>query len=324
MYIPKGSTYSIITYLNKNNYSLNYIDKFIIDIYGYPQSGWIDLKSTSMSKLDFLYKLTKSKAALKNVILIPGETYYYFLKQIANKLNISKVDLFKSYFKYAYKLDGNILPQTYSLPYGMNSDDVILYLINYTNKQYKNYSYKIFGTYNKKDWFRYISIASIIQKESASKQEMPIVSSVIFNRLKKNMNLEMDGTLNYGKNSHKKITSKLIKEDTSQYNTYKYKGIPKHPICAVEFEAIKSAIFPKKTDYLYFMKSAKGDSHIFTNSYKKHLKVIKDVQKSTRYKKYLKKIKQKSKKFIHKEKSNKKLHKKTKSLSTKKLWQSVY
>ena len=327
VYIPKGSTAYIISYLNKNNYSLTFIDKYVINYFGYPQSGWIDLKSKSMKKLDFLYKLTHSKAALRTVTLIPGETYYYFLKEISKKLNLPIKNLHKSYFKYAYKLDGNILPQTYSLPLGMKSDDIILYLMNYASKEYKKYSNKIFGKYNKKDWYKYITIASIIQKESASKEEMPIVSSVIYNRLKKKMKLQMDGTLNYGKNSHLKVTSKMIKNDTSSYNTYKINGLPKNPVCAVEFEALKSAIFPKKTDFLYFMKSVKGDTHIFTNSYKKHVKIIKKVQNSTRYKKYLEKIKNKNKKLPKKTISNKKLHKSKQNKkinSTTKLWQSVY
>jgi UPF0755 protein len=325
VFIPKGSTSYIISYLNKNNYSLNFIDKITINYFGYPQSGWIDLKSVSMSKLDFLYKLTTSKAALINVTLIPGETYYFFLKQISKKMGIKEDRLSKAYFKYVYKLDGNILPQTYSLPKGMKSEDIILYLLNYANTEYKKYSLKIFGTYNKKNWYKYITIASIIQKESASKKEMSLISSVIYNRLKKNMKLQMDGTLNYGRNSHTRITRKLINKDKSSYNTYKYKNIPKNPICAVEFEALKSAIFPKKTDYLYFMKSVDGTKHIFTNSYKKHLQVIRKVQKSKRYKKQLDKIK--AKKVKKRLKSYKKLRKKAKSKkpsTTKKLWQSVY
>ena len=319
VFIPKGSTDSIITYLDKNNYDLNFIDSIIVKSMGYPQSGWIDLKDTNLKKYDFLYKLTKSKAALRNVTLIPGETYYFFLKQISKKLNISIKDLFISYSKYAYNLDGNILPQTYSLPIGMNSDDVILHLINYTNKKYKKFSLKIFGTYNQKAWFKYLIIASIIQKEAANKSEMPKVSSVIYNRIKKGMRLQMDGTLNYGKYSHLKITSKRIRNDFSNYNTYKYKGLPSDPICAVEFAAIKSAIFPQKTDYLYFMKSLKGNSHIFTTNYKDHIKVIKKVKHSKRYNSLRKKSK--------KRKYYKKLHKSTnikKINSTKNLWKTVH
>ena len=319
LYIPKGSTDSIITYLDKNNYDLNIIDRIIVKTLGYPQSGWIDLKQTNLKKYDFLYKLTKSKAALRNVTLIPGETYYYFLRQLSRKLNIPLKNLFVSYSKYAYKLDGNMLPQTYSLPIGMNSDDVILHLINYSNKKFKKFSLKIFGTYNKKAWFKYLIIASIIQKEAANKNEMPIVSSVIYNRIKKDMKLQMDGTLNYGRYSHIKITSKRIRNDLSNYNTYKYKGLPSNPICAVEFTAIKSAIFPKKTDFLYFMKSVEGNTHIFTTNYGDHVKVINKVKKSKRYKSVRKKPK--------KRKYYKKLQKSTKIKkikSTKSLWKTVH
>jgi UPF0755 protein len=320
IYVPKGSTEYIISYLNKNNYSVNFIDKWIIQLIGYPQSGWIDLKNTSMTKLDFLFKLTHSKAALKSVTLLPGETYYFFLIQISKKLNISNKKLTESYFKYAYKLDGNIVPQTYSLPYGMKSDDIIKYLMKYSNRQYEKISQKIFGSYNRKNWYKYIIIASIIQKEAALKNEMPKVASVIYNRLNKKMKLQMDGTLNYAEFSHIKITPKRIKDDTSNYNTYRTKGIPSNPICAVEFEAIKSAIFPQKTSYLYFMKSTKGNYHIFTNSLKAHQNVIKKVRNTKRFT-AKKSIKQTIKKHY------KKLHKNTKTrkkLSTFKLWKSVY
>jgi UPF0755 protein len=279
IFIPKGSTSSIVSYLDKKHYDLNILDTLVLQMMGYPQSGWINLKSTNMSKFDFLYKMTTSKAALQNITLIPGETYYFFLKEIASKLKISEIQLFKFYKKYAYKKDGNILAETYYLPIGMDEEDLILYLFDYTDIQYKKYSTKIFGLYNQKNWFKYITIASIIQKESASTQEMILVSSVIHNRINKKMKLQMDGTLNYGKFSHTKITPKMIRNDDSGYNTYEIKGIPSDPICAVEFNAIKAAIFPKNTDYLYFMKNINGDSHTFTNSYKRHKVAIKRVVK---------------------------------------------
>ena len=310
IYIPKGSTDYIVTYLDKNKYDLNTIDKIILKAIGYPQSGWIDLKSTKMSKLDFLYKLTTSKAALKNITLIPGETYFFFLNEVAKKLKISREKLFTYYDIYKYKKDGNILAQTYSLPIGMDEEELILYLINYTNREYKKYSQKIFGEFNKDNWFKYITIASIIQKEAASIEEMILVSSVIYNRLKEKMKLQMDGTLNYGKYSHTKVTPNMIKNDTSNYNTYKIYGIPDNPICAVEFSSIKAAIFPKNTPYLYFMKSSDGKSHTFTTNYKNHKKVIKKVKQSKR------KIKPKIntiKKRI-----------KTKTKNIKDLWKSVY
>lgn len=272
--IPKGSTKGIISYLNKNGYDMHNLDYYFVRLIGYPQSGWIDLKATTMTRGDFYHKLTTSKAALKQVTLIPGETYVYFLESIAQNFNLSYEELLKYYDQYKYKLDGNILAETYSLPIGMDEERMILYLINYTQKQYKEFSQKIFGDYDKKSWYNYIIIASIIEQEAANTQEMPIVSSVIHNRLKKGMPLQMDGTLNYGKYSREKITPYRIQNDTSRYNTYKYAGLPDDPICSVSLNSIKAAIFPAKTDYLYFMRNKQTGTHDFTNSYNSHLKNV--------------------------------------------------
>ena len=313
IHIPQGSTTYIISYLDKNDYDMNYVDKIILRFIGKPQSGWIDLKSTNMTKAEFLYKLTTSKAALKKVTLVPGETYYFYLQELAKELNISPYKLFNTYAKYAYKKDGNIIADTYHLPIGMDEKQLIKHLLNITEKKYKLLSQKIFGSYNKKNWYRYITIASIIQKESASKSEMTIVSSVIHNRLKKNMKLQMDGTLNYSKYSHTRVTPKMIKSDESSYNTYKNKGIPNDPICAIEFEAIKAAIFPAVTDYLYFMKSSDGTKHNFSSTYKAHKRNIKNIKKYKRMLKTKKQPKKQTKKqTIKPRKVQKKQVKKTK------------
>ena len=279
IFIPKGSSNSIITHLGKNNYEVNTLDKIMLRLIGKPQSGWIDLKTTKMAKIEFLYKLTTSKAALKKVTLIPGETYYFFLQNLAKTLNISTYKLFQTYALLAYKKDGNIIADTYHLPLGMNEVQLIKHLLSITEKKYEKLSKKIFGEYNQENWYKYVTIASIIQKESASKDEMALVSSVIYNRLKKNMKLQMDGTLNYSKYSHIKVTRAMIKNDETDYNTYKNKGLPNDPVCAIEFEAIKAAIFPIKSNYLYFMKSIDGSKHDFAISYKKHKQNIKKIKK---------------------------------------------
>lgn len=224
--------------------------------------------------MDFLYKLTTSKAALKDITLIPGETYYFFLKEIALKFNLDEKKLFKTYKKYSYKNDGTILADTYSLPYGMKEDHIILYLLSQTDKKYEEFSKKIFGYYDKEKWYSYITLASVIQKEAANKNEMPIVSSVVHNRVIKGMKLQMDGTLNYGEFSHTKVTSDMIRNDETKYNTYKYSGLPEHPVSSVTLNAIKAAIFPVKTDYLYFVRDNKTGLHKFSSSYKEHVNNI--------------------------------------------------
>mgnify|MGYP000169787359 CR=1 FL=1 len=318
IFIPKGSTNYIVNYLNKDGNRLNFIDYYIINSIGYPQAGWIDLKDTKMSKYDYLFKICTSKAALRNVTLVPGETYYYFLEDISKKLGIDFNRLLEVYYKKRYKLDGNILPQTYSLPIGMKPNDVISYLFKYTHDKYKAYSLKIFGKYEKENWFKYVTIASVIQKESANNKEMPIVSSVIYNRLEKNMKLQMDGTLNYGKFSHVAVTPKMIRNDKSSYNTYKKSGIPDSPVCAVAFDAIKAAIFPKKTNYLYFVKKPNKKEHIFTTNLANHNKELRKYKKSLRNQKK-KNMPKRAKKLPNETKSKKVIPK----ANIKDLWKNV-
>jgi len=278
IYIPKGSINKIISQLSAENYDLGKLDSLILRMLGKPQSGWIDIKARRVTKADFLYKLTTAKAALKNITLIPGETTYVFFNQLSNDFNLDNKKLWQEYRVQTNQKEGAFVPNTYKLPIGITEKELIRVLLFNSSKQMKNFSVKLFGTYNKKRWLKYITIASIIQKESANISEMPIVSSVIYNRIKKGMFLQMDGALNYGKYSHIKITSKRIKEDKSFFNTYKYKGIPPVPVCNVSFDAIRAAVFPAKTNYLYFMKNKKG-THDFTSNYSTHLHNIRCATK---------------------------------------------
>jgi UPF0755 protein len=230
------------------------------------------------TKADFLYKLTTAKAALRDVTLIPGETSYIFLNQLAKNLGLSREKLQEEFDKQSFIEEGAFVPNTYKIPLGLSEKELITLLLKISKKKMQAMSQKIFGSYNEKKWFRYITIASIIQKESANNKEMPIVSSVIYNRLKKGMKLQMDGTLNYGKYSHVRVTSKRIQQDKSLYNTYMHSGLPAAPVCNVSQEAIMAAIFPAKTNYLYFMKSKKG-THDFTCNYSTHLRNIKRATK---------------------------------------------
>ncbi|MDY0124189.1 endolytic transglycosylase MltG [Sulfurimonas sp.] len=278
IYIPTGSINKIITHLNEKNFNVGKLDSLILRVIGSPQSGWINIGTTLSSRGDFLYKLTTAKAALQNVTLIPGETTYIFLDQLSEELNLQRDILQKEYELQTKHIEGVFVPNTYSLPMGITEKMAIKILLNESLSQMKSLSMKIFGTYNEKKWFHFVTIASVIQKESANIEEMPLVSSVIYNRLKKGMKLQMDGTLNYGQYSHVRVTSKMIKEDRSMYNTYLHSGIPAAPVCNVSFDAIKAAIFPAQSDFLYFVKTKSGE-HTFSRNYSTHLTNIKRATK---------------------------------------------
>ncbi len=278
IYIPQGSINEIIAQLSARNYDLNKLDSLILRVIGSPQSGWINIGTTRSTKADFLYKLTTAKAALQKVTLIPGETTYIFFNQLSSALNLDREKLQNEYNKQSNQAEGAFVPNTYRLPVGITEKELIKILLHKSLQQMKNFSIKLFGIYNEKKWFHYVAIASVIQKESADTAEMSIVSSVIQNRINKGMLLQMDGTLNYGKYSHVKVTHRRIKDDNSIFNTYKNKGVPAIPICNVSFDAIRAAVFPAKTSYLYFMKN-KHHKHDFSSNYSTHLHNIKRATK---------------------------------------------
>jgi UPF0755 protein len=275
IYVPQGGIGRIITQLGIHNSEIYVpLDKALLSVMGRPQTGWIDMGRQRLSKADFLYNLSHAKAALRPITLIPGETSYIFLQQLSSELNLSAGELQKHYRELSPLEDGWIVPNTYNVPIGIDAKSLITHLINTSKRSHEALSNELLGEFDEREWQKLLVIASIIQKESASVEEMPLVSSVIHNRLKINMRLQMDGTLNYGRFSHVRVTSQRIKEDNSLYNTYLYKGTPPNPVCAVSQEAIKAAANPAMSDYLYFVKGDDG-RHIFSRTYQEHLNNIK-------------------------------------------------
>mgnify|MGYP002524289682 CR=1 FL=1 len=223
----------------------------------------------NISKGDFLYLLTSAKAAQSQITLIPGETMYFFIRQIAHKFSLSKEKLEAAFKQYSPYIEGVILPDTYKIPNGISEEEIIKNLVSFSLQKHKNLSMEMLGRYNQNEWFRYVAMASIIQKEAASIEEMPFVSAVIYNRLKLGMPLQMDGSLNYGEFSHSKVTPERIRKDKSQFNTYLNKGVPPTPVGSASINAIKAALNPAKVDYLYFVRNKEG-KHSFSKTYKEH------------------------------------------------------
>jgi len=275
--LPQGSVTKIIKHLRNEGYPLTVIDKYILVLLGQPKKGTLQIGEGSMNRIDFLRKLTNAKEAIDVITLIPGETRPIFLEELSkkHKLDIQKLETFYDEFS-PYK-EAGIIPDTYHVSKNIDEKHLIKTLIKQSEQRYKQLAIKAFNTYDKKEWIKVLTIASVIQKEAANKEEMPIIASVIYNRLKIGMALQMDGTLNYGKYSHIKVTPKRIKEDKSGFNTYINKGIPPYPVCTVSIESINATLHPKKTNYLYFMRNKNG-VHDFTHSYQEHLRNINKVK----------------------------------------------
>lgn len=170
-----------------------------------------------------------------------GDYEYDFLKDAQNNKN---------------KLEGYLFPNTYTVDKGMNEELIIKVMLDQFEKQpYKVYA-ESGSSYSLND---IITVASIIERECKVDEERPLVASVIYNRLAKGMPLQMCSTVQYVLGKQKEVLTYADTRIESPYNTYTNTGLPPGPICSPGLAAIKAALNPADTDYLYFVLSEKLD-----------------------------------------------------------------
>jgi UPF0755 protein len=119
-----------------------------------------------------------------------------------------------------------------------------------------------------------VTLASIVQRESSSNEELATIAGVYHNRLQRGMRLEADPTLQYQRDLQ--ITKADLRDASNSYNTYQHAGLPPGPICNPGKQALQAALAPESHDYLFFV--ARGDGsgrHRFTRTYAEHLANVK-------------------------------------------------
>jgi UPF0755 protein len=119
-----------------------------------------------------------------------------------------------------------------------------------------------------------LTMASIIEKETALKDERQEVASVFINRLRIGMRLQTDPTVIYGMgDAYTGAITKKDLETATPYNTYVIEGLPPSPIAMPSEASIQAAAHPAKTDFLYFVADGKG-GHTFTTNLDSHNKAV--------------------------------------------------
>jgi len=112
-----------------------------------------------------------------------------------------------------------------------------------------------------------VTVASLIEKESANAAERPVIASVIYNRLRQDMPLQIDATIHYALQEPKETLSLADLKIDSPYNTYENEGLPPGPICSPSRQSLEAAIDPEATNYLYYVLKPNDREHFFTSDY---------------------------------------------------------
>ncbi len=304
-YLEESNTTSILKTLNKLGYKTYPVDKYVLGLMHGLTSGWYTLEGEKEGRFSFFKNLHLKKVDTMQIKLYAGETSTELTKRLANDMKLDPQKLLQLYKKKSLFSEADLLEGRYTIARNADENTTMNYLFEKSNKIFKDFS----KNNCKKplsilDFKILLIVASIIQKESNLAKEMPLISSVIYNRLEKKMKLQMDGTLNYGEFAHTIVTPERIKTDESRYNTYKHKGLLPTPLSTISLEALKAAYYPAKSDYLFFMLNRDG-SHNFATTYKEHLaniRLFKTKKKRKKEKKDTSKKKEIKKSIIAKSK----------------------
>lgn len=159
--------------------------------------------------------------------------------------------------------EGTYLPDSHLLPVREGGVAVAKRIIDRFNEAFAEYYPKLLKENIKNDTA--LKIASLVQREAAGKEDMPLVAGIIWNRLNRSMRLEIDATVQYAKGKTEKGWWAPIKSEDrkidSAFNTYKYKGLPPHPIANPSLDAIEAVIHPTKTGCLYYIHDINKQIH---------------------------------------------------------------
>jgi UPF0755 protein len=170
---------------------------------------------------------------------------------------------------YNNSMEGFLYPKTYTIPPASDASFVIRVLLDQFVIETSNLDMSYAASKNL-TLYDVVSMASMIEKETAAPEERPLISSVLYNRLHEGMHLQICSTVVYAiglenYDGHPLLESDLAIE--SPYNTYLNAGLPAGPICSPRLESIEAAAHPSETDYLYYVLTSEEGTHTFCATY---------------------------------------------------------
>jgi len=166
-------------------------------------------------------------------------------------------------------LEGYIYPETYYFSESASLEGILNKILNnWTNKLTPSFITKM--KMSKWNIHQLITLASLVEKEVSDFEEKKIVAGILQKRLRVDMPLQVDSTINYitGK-SDPQATINDTKID-SLYNTYRYADLPPGPICNPSLESLRAVLQSKDTPYWYYLSTPEGET-IFSENFEQHL-----------------------------------------------------
>ena len=239
--------------------------------------------ASPITPLQVLSELEKGEERTIKLTIPEGFTRFDIAKRIAEKFLtnpptdekavlyfMEDTSLLKDIAPTANNLEGYMFPSTYSFPIGTKPEEAVKRMVEQFKKVWKP-EYTIKARQLGRTPHEIVTIASLIETESKYDKERPVVASVIYNRLAKNIPLGIDQTAVYVAKMQNRWDGVINKSDLevdSPYNTRRFGGIPPGPISSVSESAIDAALNPVQTDYIFYVLNVENNdgSHHFYSS----------------------------------------------------------
>jgi UPF0755 protein len=286
--VPEGATFSEITDLLDREGLIT--SRFYFLLLG----KWLEIESdmqageyafhTAMRPWDLVSTMVQGRV-LEHPVVIPEGTTADQIGKILESNGLAQADVFKQIVHDpgvarelgGRSLEGYLFPATYSFSRRASPVEMVRKMLIQFNAHYD------------KAWTRQaealgmtqhqvVTLASIIEKETANPEERAIISAVFHNRLRKGMRLQSDPTVIYGLSDFDGDLTRTDLETPSPYNTYVIDGLPPGPISNPGEASLSAALFPAPVDYLFFVSKNDG-SHHFSTTLSEHNAAVAQYQR---------------------------------------------
>jgi len=238
-----------------------------------------------ITPVQLLHKIVNGESVQYRITLVEGWTFEQALQAIWSADNIvpsldglSMAEVSASMNLGRENPEGLLYPDTYFYTKGTSDIELLLRASEKLNTVLSDAWAARLGALPYADQYEALTMASIIEKESASNSERGLIAAVFVSRMELGMRLQSDPTVIYGMGD--RYAGNIRREDLSEqtpYNTYRIDGLPPTPIALSGEESIVAALNPEQTDYLYFV--AKGDgSHHFSRTLDEHNAAVREYQ----------------------------------------------
>lgn len=186
----------------------------------------------------------------------------------------AKPDLIRDLDPQAPNLEGYLFPSTYRMTRRTTAEQLCQAMTLEFRKRWESLGRPARGA----DVHQVVTLASLVEKETAIPEERPIIASVFLNRIRMNMPLQCDPSTVYAallQNKYRGVIHRSDLASTNPYNTYAHAGLPPGPIANPGIQSLNAALLPAATHYLYFVaKPDSSGSHHFSATLAEHEKAV--------------------------------------------------